>query len=151
MTPDVQHNSMAQPASRGRLWNFFLRAVGVVVALGGGIALWYAIAAANQYARPGALVPVWVDILALLIFTAWAALAGGLLRSWWALLIVPVAYYAGALLAESGFDPAHLFSQGFLRGILSGWGILFLAIPPAAIGAAIGATLGWRIETRRQR
>lgn len=151
MLPDAQGNSIATPGSDGRVWNWVLRAVGVIVALGGGIALWYAIAAADTHSRQGSLVPVWVDLLALVGFTAWAVLAGALLRSWWALLIVPVAYYVGALLAANGFDLQQWFGNGVLHGILSGWSVLFLAVPPAAIGAAIGSPLGWRVERRIHR
>jgi hypothetical protein len=143
MTPDGQHNAMAQPTARGRLWNWVLHIVGVILAIGGGIALWYLLVVIDVQLREQDLVlPVWLDILAFIVFAAWAALAAALLRTWWSLLIVSVAFYAGILLAVAGFDLQQVLSNG----LLAAWTVLILALPAAALGAAFGTYLGMRVE-----
>lgn len=145
-TPDGQQMpSAVPPAAVGRGWNWVLRILGVILALGGGIALWYVLVAADAHVREnGTLLPVWVDILAFLLFIGWAALVAALLRTWWSFLIVPLAFYVGILLAVSGFDLGQLIQNGLLEA----WVVLILAVPAAVLGAWVGTYLGMRVEGR---
>jgi hypothetical protein len=76
--------------------------------------------------------------------------SGGLLRSWWAMLIVPVAFSLGLfvlIVAMGGFDLQKMIESGFEGLDLD---IPILGVVSIAIGAAIGTPIGKKIEQRLQ-
>ena len=84
-----------------------------------------------------------------------AILSGGLLRSWWALLIVPVVFGIGFFLsnviAQGGIDLVAWAASGF-EGVDI---FVVLLLTPLAVGAAIGVALSkWvlpRLHLQRRR
>ena len=71
--------------------------------------------------------------------------SAALLRSWWAVLLVPAAVSIGTLLglAAAGSGLNDITDPGFAAGLTF---FALLALLPAATGAAIGAPLGKEIE-----
>ena len=76
--------------------------------------------------------------------------SSALLRSWWAMLIVPVAFSIGFFLSNilqmGGFDLQNWAASGF-EGVDI---LVFLGVVPVAIGVAIGTPIGKKIEQRLQ-
>ena len=74
-----------------------------------------------------------------------AVASAALLRSWWAVLLAPLALSIGTLLglAAAGSGLNDIADPGFAAGLTF---FVFLALLPAAIGAAIGAPLGKQID-----
>lgn len=160
MLPDVQRNKTAQKdptlppvdyspqLSRPRVsWqgkNSLLRILGVAMALGGGIAAGYAFPTME-------IRSALVGWLALLAVVLWGALAGFLLRSWWAILIVPavfsVSVFLGTIIQGGRFDfQAWLATAPFAIAFVAIFGVL-----PLLLGVAIGTPLGKRLEGRPRR
>lgn len=89
-------------------------------------------------------------IEAWLLISGVLALCGAiLLRSWWALLVVPLALGSGLMLGaiipsiiQGGFDLQGWAASGFEPLDM----VLFLGVTPAIIGAAIGAPIGKGLE-----
>jgi hypothetical protein len=126
--PRVDQPPIAPPAMLRPGWDWLLRTLGMVVALGIGIAF--------SSVMLGLGGPWW-NLLAWLGFVALAALAAGLLRTWWAILIVPVAVFAGIGIASGGdLGSASLLLVGTATG---------------ALGAVIGTPIGWWIARQRRR
>jgi hypothetical protein len=131
-TPSATLNS----AWRG--WDLWLRLLGVAVAVGGGMVL----------SLPTA-VPLAVTLVLPLVV---GVVSAALVRSWWALLIVPLAFRLGFLLVgiplAGGFDVlARNSSEGTAELIT----ILFgLQLVPVALGIAIGTPIGKKLEQRLQ-
>jgi hypothetical protein len=77
-------------------------------------------------------------------FTVGVASAA-LLRSWWAVLLAPLALSIGTLfgLAAAGSRPNDIADPGFIAGLTF---FVLLALLQSATGAAIGAPLGKQIE-----
>jgi hypothetical protein len=95
-----------------------------------------------------ALVCAFIDLSVL--FLPWVAfllgvLSAALLRSWWALLVVPVAVTLGTLpkIMVISHGLPDMASPGFIAGV-----ILFLlaVLVTVTIGAAIGVPLGHELE-----
>ena len=74
-----------------------------------------------------------------------AVASAALLRSWWAVLLAPLALSMGTLfgLAAAGSGLNDVADPSFAAGLIF---FVFLALLPAATGAAIGAPLGKQIE-----
>ena len=76
--------------------------------------------------------------------------SAGLLRSWWAMLIVPVAFSVGFFLSSifqmGGFNLQNWAASGF-EGVDI---LVILGVVPVAIGIAIGTPIGKKIEQRLQ-
>jgi hypothetical protein len=93
------------------------------------------------------LVCSYVDLSILLV--PWMALLLGvvsaaLLRSWWALLVLPIAFTIGTLpgiLSSSGAP--NVTGSGFIAGATL---FVLLALVPLMFGAAIGVPLGRELE-----
>ena len=72
-----------------------------------------------------------------------------LLRSWWAMLIIPVAFSVGAFLGFAltigGFDQMNIGTSGFFEGAVF---VGILGILPVEVIVAIGIPLGKKIEQR---
>ena len=66
-----------------------------------------------------------------------------ILRSWRALLEIPLALAIGTLLSSVLTDGLHPTDPGFIAGTTL---FLLLALVPATIGAAIGVPLGHELE-----
>ena len=102
-----------------------------------GVALPFAVALVCSYVDLSVLLLAWLPFL---VGVAGAAI----LRSWWALLAIPLALVIGTLpsflLGPGGFHPTD---PGFIAGAA-----LFasLALVEATIGAAIGVPLGRELE-----
>jgi hypothetical protein len=126
------------PASSWRGWSLWLRVLGVVLPLVGGFSRAFQIDIPLEVYL---LVPVLIGVV-----------SAGLYRSWWAMLIVPVAYTVGFYLAgvyRSGTFDYVLNSSP--DGLLEGTALLVgLGVVPIAIGAAIGIPIGKKIEQRLQ-
>jgi Na+-transporting methylmalonyl-CoA/oxaloacetate decarboxylase beta subunit len=128
----------ATPTSPWRGWDRWLRLLGVAVSVGGGVVL----------SLPTAVPLAVVLVLPLVVGVVSAAL----MRSWWALLIVPVAFRVGFLLIgiplAGGFDVLARSSPG---GIVEVSTILVgLQLVPVALGMAIGVPIGKQLEQRLQ-
>ena len=128
----------ATPTSAWRGWDRWLRLLGVAVSVGGGMVL----------SLPTA-VPLAVALVLPLIV---GMVSAALLRSWWALLIVPVAFRVGFLLVgiplAGGFD---VLARSSSEGIVEVFTILYgLQLVPVALGIAIGTPIGKKLEQRLQ-
>jgi len=85
--------------------------------------------------------PAWVVAGALIGDAAmWGFVTALPLRSWWAALIVPVAFCAGVYLASLWAGQAVIASEALIVAVLT------LALLPSAVGAALGAFTSKRIE-----
>ena len=92
-----------------------------------------------------ALVCSEVDLSILLV--AWlpfllGVAAAAILRSWWALLAIPLALVIGTLIGTVP-DSLHPTDPGFIAGTAL---FVLLALVPATIGAALGVPLGHELE-----
>jgi hypothetical protein len=119
------------PVSSWRGWSLWLRVLGVVVPLVGGFAQFF----------PSPL-PLGVYFLVPLLV---GVVSAGLLHSWWAVLVVPVAFSIGAMLS-------FLF-QGMAIDLSSPEGVdivMVFGVVPIAIGTVIGTPIGKKIEQRLQ-
>jgi hypothetical protein len=85
-----------------------------------------------------------------ILFLPWVAfllgvLSAALLRSWWALLAVPIALTIGILpkimVISRGLP--NMTSPGFIAGVIL---LLLVVLVPVTIGAAIGVPLGHELE-----
>ncbi len=133
MTPAGQQ-PVASSAGTGQGWNWFLRISGIVLAFGAGSAFWYALLAADTAGQQGVPPEGWLVALVLMALVLWAALAAGLLRTWWAMLIVPVAFYAGMAVVAGGLTVSPP--------------LLLITIAIGAIGTVIGIYSGQAVEQR---
>jgi hypothetical protein len=77
--------------------------------------------------------------------------SGGLLRTWRAMLIVPivfsVALFLGTVLASGGFDQKDIGTGDFYFVVFI---FAFVGVVPLALGVAIGTPIGKMIEQRLQ-
>ncbi len=131
-----EQTQSATPTSAWRGWDLWLRLLGVAVAVGGGAVL----------SLPTALPLAVVLVLPLVVGVVSAALV----RSWWALLIVPVAFRVGFLLVglplAGGFD---VLASSSSEGTVEVFTILYgLQLVPVALGSAIGTPIGKKLEQR---
>jgi hypothetical protein len=85
-----------------------------------------------------------------ILFLPWVAfllgvLSAALLRSWWALLTVPVALTLGILpkIMVISHGLPNMASPGFTAGVIL---FLLVVLVPVTIGAAIGVPLGHELE-----
>jgi hypothetical protein len=132
-TPPLDQEHTATSASSWRGRSLWLRVLGVVVALVAPFAL--ALLKTPDEAS-------WNVFLLLVVLVGFVS--AGLLRSWWAILIVPVAFSVGFSLSESftyGFDK-------FVPGLLSYITLFFMVL--VEIGVLIGTPIGKKIEHRLQ-
>jgi len=131
--PPLKQKQTSTPASSWRSWSFWLRVLGVVVPLVGGFALMF-LQSPDEAS--------WNVFLLLVVLVG--VVSAALLRSWWAILIVPVALDLGHALSESfqyGFDT-------FVPSLV--FGVVLLLIVLVEIGVLIGIPIGKRIEQRLQ-
>lgn len=145
---------VAPPAAIGQGWNWFLRIVGIVLALAAGMVFELAFDAWFTSLQGPATQDWWWVALAAVGFVAWTALAAVFFRSWWAVLIVPLAYYIGVTLVplfQSGFDFQQWLQYFSLGGRFAGPVMLVAILPPAVVGAFIGSPLGKWVERRMRR
>jgi hypothetical protein len=138
--PPLDQKPTSTPASSWQGWSLWLRVLGVVVPLVGGFF--------RAFPIPGDIPLLAIFFLPVLI----GVVSAGLFRSWWAMLLIPVAYTVGFYLAgvyRSGTFDYVLNSSP--DGILEGTALLVgLGVVPIAIGAAIGIPIGKKIEQRLQ-
>ncbi len=134
--PPLDQKQLSTPAFSWRGWSPWLRVLGVVVPLVVGFALAFPI---DIPLGVYLLVPVLVGVV-----------SAGLLRSWWAMLIVPVAFSVGFFLSNilqmGGFDLQDWAASGF-EGVDI---LVILGVVPVEIGVAIGTPIGKKIEQRLQ-
>lgn len=131
LRPDEQASIPVEEPPFWRTWSFWLRVLAVVVALGAGFAQFF----------PNPL-PLGVFFLVPVLV---GMVSAGLLRSWWAVLVVPVAFSIGAMLS--------LLLQGQGIDLSSPEGVdivMVFGIVPIVIGAAIGTPIGKWIERQLQ-
>ena len=137
--PPLEQKHTDTSASAWRGWNLWLRVLGVVVPLAAGFALFFPIA-----------IPLNVYLFMLVPLVVGVASAG-MLRSWWAMLIVPVAFSVGFYLSSifqgGGIVLPNMADPGFVEGMLI---LVILGVAPIAIGVAIGTPIGKKIEQRLQ-
>ena len=128
----------------GNRRTLLLRVLGVVLAMGGGIALGYA--ATSPVLNP--VVAGWWLLAGLVVGGALLAM---LLRSWWALLLLPVVVsvgvFVGTVIEGGGFDFHTLLPTAAEATYLV---VLFVDVP-LLVGVAIGTPLGRRLEQRMSR
>jgi hypothetical protein len=134
ITQEQTPSAIPTSAWRGRdLW---LRLLGVAVAVVGGVVL----------SLPTAVPLVVALVLPLVVGVVSAALV----RSWWALLIVPVAFRVGFLLVgiplAGGFD---VLARSSSEGAVDVFTILYgLQLVPLALGIVMGTPIGKKLEQR---
>jgi hypothetical protein len=135
--PPVDQKQKSTSASSWRGWSRLLRVLGVVVPFVGGFTL--------SFPNP---LPLSVYLLEPILL---GIVAAGLLRSWWAMLVVPVAlsvgFFLGNIFQMGGFDLHGWAASGF-EGVDI---LVILGVVPVAIGVAIGIPFGKKIEQRLQR
>jgi hypothetical protein len=114
-------------------WSSQLRILGILLPLAAGLVC--------SFVDQSLLLVSWIP------FTLGVASAA-LLRSWWAVLLAPVALSIGTLfgLAAAGSRLNDIADPGFVAGLIF---FVLLALLPSATGAAIGAPLGKKIDSIR--
>ena len=132
--PPHDQKQPSAPTFSWRSWSLWLRVLGVVMPL----------VASFVYA--------FIDPLFLLTIWFWFLLGvvcGGLLRSWWAILILPVAFSMGILLS-SIFLGDRVFQTILAAPFWAGGSVfiflLWFGAIPLAIGAAICTPIGKWLE-----
>src|SRR5579884_4315286 len=134
MISQKQNNMHWPEEETWRDWSLWLRVLGVTVALVGGFAF--------SFPNPLPLALVIVEPIVLAIVSA------GLIRSWWAMLMVPVAFSVGFFLGNifqmGGFDLESWVASGF-EGVDI---LVIIGVVPIVIGVAIGTPIGKKIEQR---
>ena len=138
MITQEQTQSVA-PTSSWRGWDRWLRLLGVAIAVGGGVVS----------SLPTAVPLAVALVLPLLVGVVSAALV----RSCWALLIVPVALRVGFLLVgiplAGAFDVlARSSSEGAVEVLTILYGLQLVSV---VLGIAIGTPIGKKLEQRLQR
>lgn len=144
----IDRPPVVPPARTGQSWTWFLYLLGFVLAIGGGMAMIYAFHTFWWNAEGVPIFPDWLALAAIPGSVVLAMAAAALLRSWWAVLIVPIAFFIGgqlALLIAGGFD-VRQWSGAFLTVSFS---VLVFTLPPAIVGVAIGAPIGKWVARRR--
>lgn len=131
-----EQTQFATSTSAWRGWDLWLRLLGVAVAVGGGVVL----------SLPTAVSLALVLALPLIVGVVSAALV----RSWWALLIVTVAFRVGFLLVSiplaGAFDVlARSSSEGTLEVVTILYGFQLV---PVALGIALGTPIGKQLAQR---
>ena len=128
----------ATPTSSWRGWDLWLRLLGVAIAVVGGVLC---------------SLPMTVPLAVALVLPLLVGVVSAVLvRSWWALLIVPVAFRVGFLLVgiplAGGFD---VLASGSSDGAVEVFTILYgLQLVPVALGIALGTPIGKKLEQRLQ-
>ncbi|HEX8996629.1 MAG TPA: hypothetical protein VF812_11405 [Ktedonobacterales bacterium] len=123
---------------------------GVIVAVCGLVLYW--LLAALQEAIHPTLGDVGTTITALGLLALVGAVGAYLLRSWWAILIVPacflVFWYLGGVI--DALLPGRLYRPWELSGLAGMLGIFALVIlPPLLVGAVIGVAVSQRAQRLR--
>lgn len=139
--PSADSSQPARPASWFG-WNWLLRLLGVVVALGSGMIAGYGLPLYILYVWEGLalweaqpnLAPIWWIPPAMIVG---GVLAASLLGTWWAVLIVPVVTNAGITVA---------LGRPVLNVSMFVW-----IIVPATIGAIIGTPAGGWVQRKIHR
>lgn len=128
----------------GGFWTWFLRILGVALAFAGGIALGYAATAPET----GSTVGNWWVLIALVVCGALLAL---LLRSWWAIVILPVVFsvgiFVGTVIEGGGFD----FQTWLPTAAEAAFFVVVFCDLPLMLGIALGTPFGGAIERRVRR
>ncbi len=125
-SPPHEQKQPPAPTSSWRGWSLWLRVLGVIVALVGGLATVFIMnTLINVPLEEVLLPPILVGFV-----------SASLLRSWWALLIIPVAFSVGTFLG---------FALGFVEDADF---IVILGILPVELGVGIGTPIGKWIEKR---
>jgi hypothetical protein len=130
--PPFVHKPPATSGASWRGWSRWLRVLAVAVPVG--------VSLVCSCIDLSLLLVVWLPFLL-------GVVSAALLRSWWAVLVVPAALSLGTLLGvivRAGGLP-NLADPGFVEGVTL---VLLLGVVPMVIGAAIGAPLGKQIERR---
>lgn len=142
--PPLDHKQPSTPASSWRGWSLWLRVLGVVVPFVASFARFFPIDERLFPLMHGIGVYLLVPLLV-------GVVSGGLLRSKWAVLVVPAALSIGAIMGqiflEGGIVLPNMADPGFVEGVAF---LLFFGVVPIAIGAAIGTPIGKKIEKRLQ-
>jgi hypothetical protein len=128
--PPHAHNQQATAAASWRGWSRWLGILGVVMPLVVGVIC--------SFIDLSYILVMWFPFLLGIVSAA-------LFRSWWAVLVVPIALSLGTLLGiilRDGGLP-NIASPGFVQGVTL---LVLFGVVPMIIGAAIGAPLGKQIE-----
>jgi hypothetical protein len=166
-TPLVEKPSQPTPTTPRRWIGVLLFILGILLPLAGGFLAgwpWYQLGYEGDFIPP---LPFWGTVLSLVVGAA-------LLRSWWAVLIVPVVWSAGSALAgyilqpfiwgwdctpithitcPGAYSPGLPAIQAMLGSGLLWRGLGFLLLPLlacAALGAGIGVALSNWLKKPRQ-
>ena len=142
--PPVSSQPFSWSAASEHGGNWLLRLLGIGAAVGGGIALGYALP--TMVIGPDVL--LWLFVLALV---AWAVLAAGLLQSWWALLIVPILSVVGLFIGSAYQAHGGALRAWFTSGVGDLDIVVALIVVPWVVGAVIGTPLGKWLEERLRR
>jgi hypothetical protein len=131
--PPLDQKPASTPASSWRGWSLWLRVLGVIVPLVASFACSF----------------IDLSLLTMGIPFLLGVVSAGLLRSWWSILIVPVAFSMGLFLS-SIFLGDGIFLSSMANPVFAGKpAYAFLAVfgvVPVAIGAAIGTPISMKIE-----
>lgn len=131
----------------GRGWNWFLQALGVTAAFGGGVAFWVPLLKLN--------LPLW-DIEPVLV----GFVAALLLRSWWSLLVAPVAFSLGLFAVATAVvasKPQDVTVQDLFESSISSGAIVYvvaivgLLVLYVVAGVSFGMGANKLLEQRRHR
>lgn len=126
---------MTTSGQSASLW--ILRILGTAMAFVGGLVF----VLLSVILPPPPAWPAWVVAGALIGDAAlWGFVTAIPLRSWWAALIVPVAFCAGVYLASLWAGQAVIATEALIVAVVT------LALLPSAAGAALGAFTSKRIE-----
>jgi hypothetical protein len=131
----LHQEQAATATSSWQGWSLWLRILGIVITL----------VALLARVLP---IPIPVDVSPLGLFLP-VLLGASLIRSWWTVLIVPVAFsvalFLGTALASGGFDHMHIGTSEFFEGVLF---VGVLVVVPVTLDVLIGTPIGKWIEKR---
>lgn len=136
--PPLDQKPPATPASSWRGWSLWLRVLGVIVPMVASFACSF----------------IDLSLLTMGIPFLLGVVSAGLLRSWWAILIVPVAFSVGLFLSSIFLGEGILLSSMANPVFAGGPAFAFLAVfgvVPLVIGAAISTPISIKIEEWLQR
>lgn len=151
MQRDTKHNDPTLPTV-GSMWNlraafsggagtWLLRILGATLAIAGGIALGYFASAPAT----GSALSNWWTLLALVL---WGALLATLLRSWSAILVLPVVFsigiFLGTVIEGGGFNLQAWLPTAAEAAFL----VVIFCDLPLMLGIALGTPLGKFIEQK---
>lgn len=132
---------VAPSVARMRTWNWSLRILGVVLALGGGLAVGY-VASIMSFTSD---VLLWAFVGGLVV---WAMFVAALFQSFWAVILMPAISVVGLFVGSSIQNYSFDLQAWFTNGVGDIDTVVVAIIVPWMAGAFMGTPLGMWLKQR---